>query len=217
MEKISRKEKERIRRRDHILDTAEVLIKEIGFDSTTMDQIAEQAEVGKGTLYLHFKSKTDIYLAICERGSRLLNEKMAAVITKDLSGLEMVRMLGTTYLEFIQENPQYFYAFSYYEGLMADETINSSDIVDMCEQNAKDGMTLIVRALQIGMQDGSIDNSYDPHQLGIMIWGASKGIINIAFLKEQGHHYKMLNEVDVSLKTMVHSFIQLIGKGISGK
>jgi len=217
VEKISRKEKERLRRRDHIIDTAEALIRKIGFDSTTMDQIAEQAEVGKGTLYLHFKSKTAIYLAICERGSRLLNEKMATVLTRDLTGLEMVRMLGTTYLEFIQEYPQYYYAFSYYEGLMADEKLKSSDITEQCEKNAKDAMTYIVRALQVGMQDGSIDDSYDPHQLGIMIWGASKGIINIAFLKEQSYHYKMLNDIDVSLKTMINSFIQLIGKGISGK
>lgn len=217
VEKYSRKEEEHKRRRTLILNVAEQVISEVGFESATMNQIAERAEVGKGTLYLHFDSKTSIYLAICERGSRLLNEKMATVLAKDLTGLEMVEMLGNMYLRFIKDNPQYFYAFSYYEGVMADQKVRTSEISEQCEQNAKNGMTYIVRSLQIGMQDGSIDDSYDPMQLGVMIWGASRGIVNMAFLKEQGHHFKLLDEVDVSLETMINGFIQLIGRGISKK
>lgn len=217
MDKISRKESERLRRRDAILDAAEGLISDIGFDSTTMDQIAERAEVGKGTLYLHFKSKSAIYLAICERGSRLLNDQMAVVLAKDLTGLQMVEMLGNVYLQFVQMNPQYFYAFKYYETVVAEDKSRDSEIADQCEENAKNAMTYIVRALQIGMQDGSIDDTYDPNQLGVMIWGASKGIINMAFLKKQGQHFKVLNNVDVSLDTMINGFVQLIGRGIAGK
>lgn len=217
MDKISRKESERLRRRDAILDAAEGLISDIGFDSTTMDQIAERAEVGKGTLYLHFKSKSAIYLAICERGSRLLNDQMAAVLAKDLTGLQMVEMLGNVYLQFVQMNPQYFYAFNYYEGIVAEDKVRDSEIAEKCEENAKRAMTYIVRALQIGMQDKSIDDSYNPNQLGVMIWGASKGIINMAFLKEKGQHFKMLENIDVSLDTMMNGFVQLIGRGIAGK
>lgn len=217
MKKLSRKEKERVRRRNLILDAAEQMISEVGFDNTTMDQIAEQAEVGKGTLYLHFKSKSAIYLAIGERGSSLLNEKMAAVLTRSMTGLEMVKEIGNTYLSFIQQNPQYFYAFNYYEGILTDEKIRESHIAEQCEENAKNGMTCIVRALQIGMQDGSIDDSYNPNQLGVMIWGASRGIVNVAFLKEQGHHYKILDSVDVGLDSLMSGFIHLIGNGISKK
>lgn len=215
MTKINRKEKERIRRRNLILDVAEEVITEVGFESATMDQIAERAEVGKGTLYLHFKSKSMIYIAICERGSRILNEKMAHVLTRDLTGLQMVKQLGNEYLAFIQENPQYFYAFHYYEGIMADVEVRASAIAEQCEENAKNGLTYIVRSLQIGMQDGSIDDSYDPNQLGVMIWGASKGIVNMAFLKKQGHHYRVLDDVDTELDSLINSFIQLVGSGIS--
>lgn len=217
MEKLTRKEREKLRRRNLIVDAAEEIISELGFENATMDQIAERAEVGKGTLYLHFKSKSAIYLAICERGSSRLNEMIAAILTRDITGIEMVKEIGEKYLSFVQKNPQYFYAFNYYEGIMADEKIRDSDIAGQCEQNAKDGITYIVRALQIGMQDGSIDDSYNPNQLGVMIWGASKGLINVAFLKQQGHHYKVLDEVDTSLDTLISGFIQLVGSGISKK
>lgn len=215
MKNISRKKEELLRRRNLILDVAEETISSMGFDSATMDLIAERAGVGKGTLYLHFESKSAIYLAICERGSRLLNEKLAAVLATGLNGIEMIRRIGNLYLSFIKENPQYFYAFNYYESITADDKVRASEISEQCEQNAKDGLTYIVRALQVGMQDGSIDDSFDPKQLGVMIWGASRGIVNMAFLKEQGHHYKLLDEVDVSLDTMINGLIQLIGRGIS--
>lgn len=217
MKKLSRKEKERLRRRNLILDAAEEVISKYGFESAKMDQIAEKAEVGKGTLYLYFKSKTAIYIAICERGSRILNEQMAHVLTQDIPGLAMLEKLGKTYLNFIRNNPQYFHAFSYYESVITDEEILSLDLARQCEQNAKDAMTYIVRSLQIGMQDGSIDNSYDPKQLGVMIWGASKGIVNMAFLKQKGSRHKILEDVDVSLDSLIKHFIQMIGRGISKK
>ena len=216
MRKVSRKKEEQWRRRNLILDVSEEIISTMGFDGATMDLIADRAGVGKGTLYLHFESKAAIFLAICERGSRLLNEKMASVLAMDLSGIEMIKMLGNLYLNFVNENPQYFYAFNFYESMMADDRIRASEIAEQCEQNAKNGMTYIVRALQVGMQDGSIDDSFDPKQLGVMIWGASRGIVTMAFLKEQGHH-NLLEDVDVSLGTMINGFIQLIGRGISGK
>ena len=217
MGKLSRKEREKLQRRNMIIDSAEELISELGFENSTMDQIAERAEVGKGTLYLHFKSKSAIYLAICERGSSLLNKQIAAILTQDITGIEMVLDIGKVYLKFVQDNPQYFYAFNYYEGIMADEDKRDGEIAMQCEQNAKDAITYIVRALQIGMQDGSIDDSYNPNQLGVMIWGASRGLINVAFQKNQKQHFKLLDDVDVSLDTLIGGFIQLVGSGISKK
>lgn len=212
-----RKERERSERRETIIDAAEAVINEKGFDAATVDEIAERAELGKGTLYLYFKSKASIYLAISERGSKILNSEMAKILTLDLTGLEMLRKLGEEYLKFIQTNPIYFNAFAFYENMMDQQKLAESEIAQNCEKHAQDAMTYIVRALQIGMQDGSIDSSYDPKELGVIIWGASKGIVQMAFLKNKGHYYKMLDEIDFSLESLIVSFIELIGSGISAK
>ena len=212
--KLNRKEREKLARREAIIDAALEIISEKGFEGVTMDDLAEKAELGKGTLYLHFKSKTSIYLAICERGSTLLNQQMAKVLAMDLPGLKMVEELGQTYLEFIQAQPIYFIAFSYYENIIDQEIIEESEIAVRCEENAQQAMTYIVRALQIGMQDGSIKDDYDPKELGLIIWGASKGVMHVAFLKQKKHHMKVLDEVDFSLKSLVNGFIRLIGSGM---
>lgn len=217
MVKQSRKEREKEARREVILDAAEVVIRERGFESATMDDIAEKAELGKGTLYLYFKNKTSIYVAICERGSRKLNIEMGRVLTMEMNGLKMIEEIGHAYLAFIRENPHYFHAFSYYEGIMDEDILTGSEIARQCEENARTAMTYIVRSIQIGMQDGSIDDGYDPKELGIIIWGASKGIVNMSFLKQKGHHNSILDDVEFSLESLIENFIQLLSTGLTKK
>jgi AcrR family transcriptional regulator len=53
--------------RQKILDAAEERLWRYGFKKTTIDEIAADAGVGKGTVYLHFDSKEDIGLAIVAR------------------------------------------------------------------------------------------------------------------------------------------------------
>ncbi|MEX0648428.1 MAG: TetR/AcrR family transcriptional regulator [Balneolaceae bacterium] len=214
MENMSRKERERAARKELIIDAAEQVISEQGFENATMDEIAERAEVGKGTLYLYFKNKAAIYLAICERGSRSLNQQMSKVLALDITGLEMVEKIGGTYLNFIRSSPLYFHAFNYYESLLDDNILTDQIMAKKCEENAGEAMAYITRAIQIGMQDGSIDDSYNPKELGVIIWGASKGIIHMAFLKQKGSQFSFLDEVNISLESMVQNFIQLLGSGM---
>lgn len=214
MQEISRKERERLRRRELIIDAAEEIIREHGFDGCTMEQIAERAELGKGTLYLHFRSKASIYLAICDRGSKKLNREMSKVLSLQLDGLGMVKKLGHTYLEFIRQNALYFSAFTYYESVLDDDRFAENSMVKQCEENAREAMTYIVRAMQIGMQDGSVDDSINPKELGLIIWGASKGVVHVALLKEKSKHHIFLDEVEFSFHSMMEHFIQIISSGI---
>jgi len=214
MTKLSRKERERFARRELIIDIAEELFSEKGFDGATMDEVADRAELGKGTLYLHFKSKSSIFLAICERGSSLLNKRMSKVLTEDISGIEMVKKLGFVYLEFVKEYPIYFSSFNFYETLIDDDNLSQSKLAAKCEDHAREAMAYIVRALQIGMQDGSIKNTIEPRELGLIIWGASKGVVHMAFLKESRAHMKILDDVSFSLDSLLENFINLLGAGL---
>lgn len=63
---MSRKERERNFRRQEIINAATKLFAEKGFEHTTLDEIAEASEFGKGTIYNYFENKEEIYLAIVE-------------------------------------------------------------------------------------------------------------------------------------------------------
>ncbi len=76
-EKPGRRERERQKRIELILDKAEGLFLEKGFAATTMDDIAKAAEFGRATLYHYFPSKEAIYVAALERAMDSFVDKVA--------------------------------------------------------------------------------------------------------------------------------------------
>src|SRR5271166_1581209 len=63
----SRKERERAARESLILEHAARLLARDGFQDLNLDELAAAAEYSKGTLYLHFKTKEDLVLAVATR------------------------------------------------------------------------------------------------------------------------------------------------------
>ena len=61
LERLPRRERENLRQRGEILDTALKLFSEKGYHNVSMQQIAKQAEFGVGTIYKFFANKQDLY------------------------------------------------------------------------------------------------------------------------------------------------------------
>ena len=210
-----RKAREKEERRNTIIDAAEQVIFSKGLEQATMEEIAERAELSKGTLYLYFKNKNELYMAICEKGSTLLNKQFSKIITSDHTGIELIRYMGETYLEFVRSNPDYFNAFMYYENLKNTEELENSETAQRCEENRREAMTYMVRALQIGMQDGTIDNSHDPKELAVVLWSCTRGITTMNHMRQTGHHFKMLDDLDIDTESLFEHFLDLVGKGMA--
>jgi AcrR family transcriptional regulator len=68
------------KRRDIILDAAMELMSRYGYRRTSIDDIARRAEIAKGTVYLSFAGKEEIFRALCERvAARCLSDARRAV------------------------------------------------------------------------------------------------------------------------------------------
>lgn len=66
--------------KDAILDAAEQLFVRYGFKKTSIDDVARAARIGKGSVYLHFSSKEELFAEIVRRvADRLLETLTAAV------------------------------------------------------------------------------------------------------------------------------------------
>lgn len=66
-------------RRQHILDAAELAFAKAGFHRTTMQDIARQAQVSLGALYVYFASKEDLIAGITERDRAKIAEQLTQV------------------------------------------------------------------------------------------------------------------------------------------
>lgn len=86
--------KEAEERKNEILDVAERLFVTKGFDNTSTNDILREIGIARGTLYYHFKSKTDILDAMIERISKQLIERATDIFNKkDIPVLQRLTMM----------------------------------------------------------------------------------------------------------------------------
>ncbi len=79
-------ESRRKARAHRILDVAAALILRWGYHKTTIDDIARQAGVAKGTIYLHWKTREALFAALMKREKLELAEDLKQRITADPTG-----------------------------------------------------------------------------------------------------------------------------------
>jgi len=84
-------------RKTEILNAAQKLFSEKGYDKATIQEIADILGIGKGTIYLDFKNKDDIYLGIVERNALASLEKLKEQVAKAES--PYIKALGNILIE----------------------------------------------------------------------------------------------------------------------
>jgi AcrR family transcriptional regulator len=85
--------------RDAILDAAERLLARFGYKKTTMDDLAREADIGKGTTYLYFPSKEEVALSTIDRiVDRLLDRLRDLSQSGGTAGERLRQMLLTRVL-----------------------------------------------------------------------------------------------------------------------
>ncbi|MHC4931029.1 MAG: TetR/AcrR family transcriptional regulator [Planctomycetota bacterium] len=76
---------------DAILRAAWKLIRHYGYTKTTIAEVAHEAGVGKGTVYLYFRSKEEIMLALVDWTNERINDELRRIAQSDLPPEERVR------------------------------------------------------------------------------------------------------------------------------
>ena len=77
--------------REIILDAADRLLARYGYKKMTMDDLAQEVGIGKGTIYLHFRSKQEIVLSHVDRIVERVLERLSAVAQSDAAPAAKLR------------------------------------------------------------------------------------------------------------------------------
>src|SRR5580698_9110810 len=87
-----------------ILAAARKVFATRGFSEATVDEIAAEAGIAKGTVYLYFSSKKDIYLAALMQGLHELHQRTAATMDAAKGVEAKLRSFVRTRIEYAEEN-----------------------------------------------------------------------------------------------------------------
>ena len=109
----SRQDRRKLRTAAAILNAAERLFLERGYQATTVEQLAEQADVALGSLYGHFGGKEGVYAALIDRALELDRRYCDEGWASGSNAVERLVGLSEGYLRFARDNPGHFRVFRF--------------------------------------------------------------------------------------------------------
>jgi len=180
-----RRQEEKDRRRAEIVDAAEELYREVGWDAVTMDGVAKNARLSRALVYVYFKDKRDLHFAIAIRALETLRSRFVAAGERAKTGIEKIEAVGRAYLAFGHEFPHYFDACARLEAqLPADGELGEME--QQCIQIGAGIHAAVVEGLTIGQKDGSVRADLgDLKVTSRVLWGFTHGMIQIAMTKDK--------------------------------
>lgn len=202
-----RKEREKEARRKEIVEAAKALFFECGFQTATMDQVAKRVELSKGTLYLYFSSKEELYVTVFMEGLDELNRFLRQA-SESVDGWEnRLRAIGKAYYRFYCEQKKFFEIlfFIQHGALMAQKV--PRPLFEECRLKGFECLLNISRVVEQGMADGDI-NPGDPMEIAIACWGSVTGIL---FLYEEEEHRQL---IPTPLEKVVMRGLEMLISGI---
>jgi AcrR family transcriptional regulator len=94
--------------RDEILDATDRLLAHFGYKKMTIDDLAQEVGIGKGTVYLHFSSKEEIALSHIDRIIERMKVRLKEISSADVSPDERLREMLLTRVLFRFDSVQHY-------------------------------------------------------------------------------------------------------------
>ena len=152
---------------------------ENGSYRATVDDVAERAEVSKGTVYLYFESKETILAHLLLQGlEELIGELERAYAPGEaLPADERLRQLGRAYLRFFQREPAYFRFLMAMDRGRFREAVTPEIYQEVLEASME-GLNWAVRAVEQGVEDG-LFRCDDTRQAAATLWATLNGLLEL--------------------------------------
>jgi len=182
-----RRKREKDQRRSAILNAARKLFFEKGFRYVTVENIARKAELSKGSIYLYFSSKREIYTQILLNDIDKFNKKSSLIFQNGKSAAELVMVFAFIYVDFFLNDRELFRIMMTFmlntEDMNLAETVNQN-IIEVTNNTVK----IIETILQQGIEKGEFPSDINLRLSRNAIWGLLNGIISLhLFTGKEAH------------------------------
>jgi AcrR family transcriptional regulator len=183
MSVATRREKEKLERRKSILIAARDLFYEKGYQMTTVEEIADAADVSKGTVYLYFTSKDELYVSAVLEGFQIVDDMMTEILATDMSTVEKGKAVFLAFVEYCMKNREYFRITQYFMSENARKNLPHALIESVSGHTAR-LLEHVAGLVEEGKRNGLIVDSLDPYAFALITWRTATGILDLAVVGE---------------------------------
>lgn len=203
-----RKEREKQKRKEEITEAAEQVFFSRGFDKATMDDIAEKAELSKGTLYLYFKSKEDLHVAVARKAIVLLRAFTLKAAELEGSALEKLQRMGWACVEFSKSHPDHMKSIMTLEGLEPGSTsYTSSEVQNLIYNESTVGT--VIQVVEQGVAEKMIRSDIPGLLVAHTLWMTVLSVIRFVTMRRE-----LVEMLDLSPENIFKSHFELVLNGI---
>ncbi|MGA2527373.1 MAG: TetR/AcrR family transcriptional regulator [Smithellaceae bacterium] len=204
-----KRKKEKENKKNTILRAARKLFFDRGFKSVTVDSIAAKAGVSKGSIYLYFDSKEEIYAQVLITDNIELNKNIKIFSTREASAAELLLEFSQIYINYFLDHNELFRILMTF--MLQTEQMNLTQ-----EQNTElirttnDNIKVISTIIQKGIDSGEFTPIIDIRQAQNAIWGLFNGIISLYLF--MGNPAKRADRIHSMVKDSLNIFIKGLKK-----
>ena len=204
LEEKKERKKGKENRKNTILKAARRLFFDRGFKSVTVDNIAAKAEVSKGSIYLCFESKEEIYAQILISDNIALYERIKNFSHTEASAAQLLLEFARIYVDYFLNNNELFrilMTFMMQTGQMNLTEKQNNELIRSTNQN----IMIISEIIQKGVDSGEFSPIGDIQQMQNGIWGMLNGIISLYLFT--GNPIKRTERIHSTVRDSLNVFI----------
>jgi AcrR family transcriptional regulator len=171
-----RRLRERERRRQQIIAASKRVFLSKGVSDATIKDIAAEAELSPGTLYIYFKNKDELYSSISIRMLKHLSLRLQRVKeTRGITDEERIKAVKEALLEAYEIDPPIFITLSH---LQASETLDniSGELLDQIMGLSRQSLDTLSAIFGEAMKAGGLRDC-DPQKLALILWALFSGLV----------------------------------------
>lgn len=158
------------RRESIIISTIETL-NEVGLQNLSTKLIAKREGVSEGTLFRHFKNKTEIMIAVIDHFSQFDNAIIETSINRRLSPIDTIRQFVCSYSEYYENYPAITAVIEIYDSLMSD-----SKLADKVRDVITKRSDFMLKTIKEAQENGTIKANISSELLEDLITGGRREI-----------------------------------------
>lgn len=207
---LERKEREKERRRQQIMVAAKRVFSEKGFSKATMEDIAQEAELSPGTLYLYFRNKEELYASLSLRILQYLLLRIEHVNSMKTAGPdEKLKALMEAMYDVYEFDPLIIINMFH---LQSSDTLKnlSPQLLEEIKNLTGKSMGSIAQIFKEGVSQGLFLDRH-PVALADTLWSLFSGVILWMTSK------KLVNEGKDQLKETLEVAFDVFYKGLTRK
>ncbi len=207
-----RKKRERERRRQQIMIAAKRVFSVRGFNKATMEDIAKEAELSPGTLYLYFKNKDELFSSLSIRILQYLNLRLEHVVNneKEMTSDHKIEALKEVMYDVYEFDPLILINMFHLQSSDTLKNLSPQLLADL-KSLSRNSLGLMARIFEEGIKKGDFTDKH-PIALADIVWAIFSGLV----LWEESKRI-ISNDDKNYLKETLEVAFEIFGRGIKSE